>query len=99
MRIPVWQLTALPTTVATPPRCRNTSIVGISWRGWPSISRKSSNRRAKARHAFAPPEAVPEAAQTGHRPQRSEEHTSELQSLRHLVCRLLLEKKKKQVTK
>src|SRR5258705_4216546 len=26
---------------------------------------------------------------------RSEEHTSELQSLRHLVCRLLLGKKKK----
>src|SRR5205814_7942834 len=31
----------------------------------------------------------------GHKsPKRSEEHTSELQSLRHLVCRLLLEKKK-----
>src|SRR5258705_8635344 len=29
------------------------------------------------------------------RSSRSEEHTSELQSLRHLVCRLLLEKKKK----
>src|SRR5437899_8734960 len=29
---------------------------------------------------------------------RSEEHTSELQSLRHLVCRLLLEKKNKQLT-
>src|SRR5258705_1901399 len=29
---------------------------------------------------------------------RSEEHTSELQSLRHLVCRLLLEKKKIQDT-
>src|SRR5205814_10252372 len=29
------------------------------------------------------------------RTRRSEEHTSELQSLRHLVCRLLLEKKKK----
>src|SRR5262245_62431641 len=28
---------------------------------------------------------------------RSEEHTSELQSLRHLVCRLLLEKKKPNV--
>src|SRR5262245_52895802 len=28
---------------------------------------------------------------------RSEEHTSELQSLRHLVCRLLLEKKNKEV--
>src|SRR5258705_8509192 len=31
----------------------------------------------------------------GRRIIRSEEHTSELQSLRHLVCRLLLEKKKK----
>src|SRR5262245_64798408 len=30
---------------------------------------------------------------------RSEEHTSELQSLRHLVCRLLLEKKKKKQIK
>src|SRR5262245_64529736 len=29
----------------------------------------------------------------GHVLVRSEEHTSELQSLRHLVCRLLLEKK------
>src|SRR5436853_7437694 len=48
--------------------------------------------------------AVPAAAGAGagvHRvlalgadPDRSEEHTSELQSLRHLVCRLLLEKKK-----
>src|SRR2546425_4046920 len=28
-------------------------------------------------------------------PHRSEEHTSELQSLAYLVCRLLLEKKKK----
>src|SRR5262245_63773533 len=33
----------------------------------------------------------------GDRP-RSEEHTSELQSLRHLVCRLLLEKKKRKET-
>src|SRR5690554_7227912 len=31
-------------------------------------------------------------------PQRSEEHTSELQSRPHLVCRLLLEKKKKSQT-
>src|SRR2546425_8779189 len=29
---------------------------------------------------------------------RSEEHTSELQSLAYLVCRLLLEKKKKRTT-
>src|SRR3712207_7268780 len=32
----------------------------------------------------------------GDRDQRSEEHTSELQSRQYLVCRLLLEKKKKQ---
>src|SRR5690348_18402760 len=30
--------------------------------------------------------------------ERSEEHTSELQSPVHLVCRLLLEKKKKKIT-
>src|SRR5690625_5320434 len=33
-----------------------------------------------------------------HRTTRSEEHTSELQSRGHLVCRLLLEKKKKSRT-
>src|SRR5437899_12725721 len=36
-----------------------------------------------------PAKKAPSANET-----RSEEHTSELQSLRHLVCRLLLEKKK-----
>src|SRR5437899_3884604 len=34
------------------------------------------------------------AAVKPHHYRESEEHTSELQSLRHLVCRLLLEKKK-----
>src|SRR5690625_6422625 len=34
--------------------------------------------------------------QLSHRNRRSEEHTSELQSRGHLVCRLLLEKKKKE---
>src|SRR2546425_9714042 len=34
-------------------------------------------------------------AQTAPLPERSEEHTSELQSLAYLVCRLLLEKKKR----
>src|SRR5258705_3941219 len=38
-----------------------------------------------------------ERAVGGEDPFRSEEHTSELQSLRHLVCRLLLEKKKKKL--
>src|SRR5690554_7572853 len=35
-------------------------------------------------------------ATAGNRPVRSEEHTSELQSRPHLVCRLLLEKKKRE---
>src|SRR2546422_2083415 len=39
---------------------------------------------------------IPVAARlAGFRIERSEEHTSELQSRLHLVCRLLLEKKKK----
>src|SRR5690625_5887948 len=33
----------------------------------------------------------------GHRVRRSEEHTSELQSRGHLVCRLLLEKNKNDI--
>src|SRR2546422_6862416 len=41
-------------------------------------------------------ELVPEARVImAHGQMRSEEHTSELQSRLHLVCRLLLEKKKK----
>src|SRR2546425_6726511 len=46
------------------------------------------------RHAEAPREvALGEALDE----RRSEEHTSELQSLAYLVCRLLLEKKKKAI--
>src|SRR2546422_6339693 len=51
-----------------------------------------------ARRASGPPAVAPLAARCrdpGLRlPRRSEEHTSELQSRLHLVCRLLLEKKK-----
>src|SRR2546425_7942042 len=39
----------------------------------------------------------PQAAPGSSRTYRSEEHTSELQSLAYLVCRLLLEKKKKDI--
>src|SRR3712207_7866130 len=50
----------------------------------------------------APREAQDRAARPRlgtHRPEqlRSEEHTSELQSRQYLVCRLLLEKKKKKI--
>src|SRR2546425_9657548 len=43
-------------------------------------------------HSFVEAEAGKEPEGSG---KRSEEHTSELQSLAYLVCRLLLEKKKK----
>src|SRR3712207_7785185 len=39
-----------------------------------------------------------EPVQLAHRVQRSEEHTSELQSRQYLVCRLLLEKKQNHYT-
>src|ERR1035441_10986086 len=59
---------------------------------------KEPKCRLFGRKALAnrPPQAAEEyRAEQGAGHQRSEEHTSELQSLRHLVCRLLLEKKKK----
>src|SRR3712207_7514270 len=45
--------------------------------------------------SFTVRDRVPVRAGRGCRPVRSEEHTSELQSRQYLVCRLLLEKKKK----
>src|SRR3712207_8800120 len=41
------------------------------------------------------PDRGPRRPPPGAEPPRSEEHTSELQSRQYLVCRLLLEKKKK----
>src|SRR5437867_9133968 len=49
--------------------------------------------RSCSRRACCSPPGSPHAGRTGSR--RSEEHTSELQSPYDLVCRLLLEKKKK----
>src|SRR2546429_6041826 len=43
------------------------------------------------------PAARPHQQRGGHLAERSEEHTSELQSRLHLVCRLLLGKKKKNI--
>src|SRR5262245_64788184 len=56
----------------------------------------SSVRRSGPRRSCPPGGGAGGRTRTGAITQeRSEEHTSELQSLRHLVCRLLLEKKKK----
>ena len=46
------------------------------------------------KEAIADAKAVRETALENAKMARSEEHTSELQSRLHLVCRLLLEKKK-----
>src|SRR5436853_3935324 len=55
-------------------------------------TRRSSDLTIRARTSSVSPFPF-EAGGPGHIMERSEEHTSELQSLRHLVCRLLLEKK------
>src|SRR5471030_616386 len=66
------------------------------WRtaGWMPVGRRQ--RVFTFRHA---PEAAQEICLHYGNGPRSEEHTSELQSLRHLVCRLLLEKKKQKQLK
>src|SRR2546426_9098396 len=62
-----------------------------------ALGKATQDRRARGRIV---PVEVCEAVDADqddarHRPMRSEEHTSELQSPCNLVCRLLLEKKKK----
>src|SRR2546429_2844286 len=52
-------------------------------------------RKLRKRDWLGGPVALPSAFSAWVRSARSEEHTSELQSPLHLVCRLLLEKKKK----
>src|SRR5438552_6128440 len=54
----------------------------IRWAWWTRYARLQGLRSARERRC--------------NRTDRSEEHTSELQSPDHLVCRLLLEKKNKQ---
>src|SRR5687768_18055550 len=76
------------------------------------ISLRTSVRKLRpfVHHPMMPPPPSPPPVRTGaltlstvlmarHSPSplRSEEHTSELQSRLHLVCRLLLEKKKNRV--
>src|SRR5262245_63189608 len=57
--------------------------------------RPSTTGSARGPASRMPRVGLPGRARTRIKEKRSEEHTSELQSLRHLVCRLLLEKKKK----
>src|SRR5258707_10725128 len=78
-----------------------------------SCKRSSTAHRTLRKPAPSPPTAPPsppavsrkarasppEPPQSSEMVRRSEEHTSELQSRQYLVCRLLLEKKKKKNTR
>src|SRR2546422_5312758 len=79
---------------------RGSTASPTSTRGWPSTTTRSPRGAAPVRSGpSSPPPAStsrPSSPPTAWRrdSSRSEEHTSELQSRLHLVCRLLLEKKK-----
>src|SRR3712207_8338040 len=59
--------------------------------------RRPARRADRALVRGRKPAAGQSARRLGRRVLRSEEHTSELQSRQYLVCRLLLEKKKKPI--
>src|SRR3989449_10104629 len=81
------------------PRRRGGAVAGLHL---PLARLRVRGRRDRARRSERAPPPPPRragrrgsrASQAGAVASRSEEHTSELQSRLHLVCRLLLEKKK-----
>src|SRR2546430_3077608 len=75
-----------PPTFGTPPEM----VVGVIAGGYPALVKSSEGAEDDVNAGM---EAMDQA-----RVQRSEEHTSELQSQSNLVCRLLLEKKKTSAT-
>src|SRR6266508_5272396 len=75
-----------------PPRLDAGAACGLASGSVRSATIVPARLTAAALSAAARPELVP-AALTRLRAARTEEHTSELQSRGHLVCRLLLEKK------
>src|SRR2546430_15554441 len=72
-----------------------TEIYTLSLHDALPISRKGGCVGATAERPFRYCELASSAARGDDRAGRSEEHTSELQSQSNLVCRLLLEKKKR----
>src|SRR3989441_3834665 len=88
--------TGLRSTLAMPGRassseesCDPPSSAGIE-QAAPALKVAASYNPPSGASRILAPGAGPQGAKI-----RSEEHTSELQSLAYLVCRLLLEKKKK----
>src|SRR5687767_15643576 len=77
-----------------PPMARIRSLSRRIGRGrCTASSRRRTERSAFSQAAWCGNFAAPLPPGNQNRGQRSEEHTSELQSLAYLVCRLLLEKK------
>src|SRR3989441_9189224 len=80
-------LTSKSTKIKTP----STTRAGIHVS---STRHASTDRNASGRARCASPQDLSACRRLTRTRNRSEEHTSELQSLAYLVCRLLLEKKK-----
>src|SRR5687767_15626324 len=68
--------------------------IGTAGGGLNLLDRKTGRFHHYRRNDKDPNSLSDDAIYTLHVDRRSEEHTSELQSLAYLVCRLLLEKKK-----
>src|SRR5690606_41765923 len=80
---------ALPISVAAPVASTNTTDQK------PANTKSTSSISMSSKAANNTPASKPAAKSKAPAKARSEEHTSELQSRENLVCRLLLEKKKK----
>src|SRR2546422_1826777 len=76
-------------------RSRSARAHVSEWGGSRAWARYSRRRGCRTRVRNSPTPCDNRPSLSREKPNRSEEHTSELQSRLHLVCRLLLEKKKK----
>src|SRR3712207_8618621 len=84
-------------TLSRSQRTRSSQPSGRSGRGRRSSDRRSTRETHSQRDMSSSTTVSARGSRTSRLP-RSEEHTSELQSRQYLVCRLLLEKKKKNET-
>src|SRR5258706_12119643 len=82
--------------IRRPPRSPLFPYTTLFRSGAAARSSKKTRRPSAAPIWAAADDRLPAGARDRRDAVRSEEHTSELQSLTNLVCRLLLEKKKKE---
>src|SRR2546426_6796644 len=83
------------TLVRAPGTSSTSGMISGGLSGWATRPRSCRRQRANRSVGGSPLDELVTTASAGAIPSRSEEHTSELQSPCNLVCRLLLEKKKK----